>query len=155
MDPRLESFLLGKSLKRSLRYLGYSVILMVLFFGQLSLAGNFEMGKSSSLFMSPLRVTVVAIILAGIHTYRNDGILVSNAVAVIIINGYTLHGVISLNHPQPDYGLLTGVGAAIMYGVPIGMITATIAYVLRKIKEKAPPFRAGMNPTVDDTNHRR
>ena len=27
--------------------------------------------------------------------------------------------------------------------------------VLRKCEEKAPPFRAGMNPTVDDTPHRR
>jgi hypothetical protein len=26
---------------------------------------------------------------------------------------------------------------------------------LRKCEEKAPPFRAGMNPTVDDTIHRR
>jgi len=133
MDSRLESFLLGKSLKLSLRYLGYSVILMALFFGQLYLAGNLEMGNSSSLLMSPLGVTVSAIILAGIHTYRNDGILMGTAVAVIIMSGYTLYGVISLNHPQPDYGLLTGVGTAIMYGVPIGIITSTIAYVLRRL----------------------
>jgi len=26
---------------------------------------------------------------------------------------------------------------------------------LRKCKEKAPPFRAGMNPTMDYTNHAR
>ena len=133
MDSRLESFLLGKSLKLSLRYLGYSVILMALFFGQLYLAGNLEMGNSSSLLMSPLGVTVSAIILAGIHTYRNDGILMGTAVAVIIMSGYTLYGVISLNHPQPDYGLLTGVGTAVMYGVPIGIITSTIAYVLRRL----------------------
>ncbi len=132
MDSRLESFLLGKSVKLSLRYLGYSVILMALFFGQLYLAGISEMGSASSLFISPLGVTVLAIILAGVHTYRNDGILVSIAVAVIIMNGYGLYGVISLNHPQPDYGLLTGVGTAILYGVPIGIITSTIAYVLRR-----------------------
>jgi len=106
---------------------------MALFFGQLYLAGNLEMGNSSSLLMSPLGVTVSAIILAGIHTYRNDGILMGTAVAVIIMSGYTLYGVISLNHPQPDYGLLTGVGTAIMYGVPIGIITSTIAYVLRRL----------------------
>jgi|AntDeeMinimDraft_2_1070378.scaffolds.fasta_scaffold00004_41 hypothetical protein len=139
MDPRLVSFLLGKSLKLSLRYLGYSVILMALFFGQLYLAGNFEMGKSSILFMSPLGVTVLAIILAGIHTYRNDGILTSIAVAVIIMNGYTLYGVISLNNPQPDYRLLTSVGTAIMYGAPIGIITSTIAYVLRRFARSPSP----------------
>jgi len=83
---------------------------MALFFGQLYLAGNFEMGKSSILFMSPLGVTVLAIILAGIHTYRNDGILTSIAVAVIIMNGYTLYGVISLNNPQPDYRLFNQCG---------------------------------------------
>ncbi|MFD1570810.1 hypothetical protein [Halorubrum laminariae] len=132
MDPQLESFLLGKSLKRSLRYLGYSVILLALFFGQLYLAGNFDVGESSSLLMSPLGVAVSASILAGIHTYRNDGILVSIAAAVITIIGYTLYGVISLNHPQPDYGLLTGVGGAILYGVPIGITASTIAYVLRR-----------------------
>jgi len=139
MDPRLVSFLLGKSLKRSLRYLGYSVILMAVFFGQLSLAGNFEMGNSSSVFMSPIGVTVLAIILAGIHTYRNDGILVSIAVAVIILNGFALYSVISLNHPQPDYGLLTGVGTAIMYGAPIGIITSTIAYVVRRFVRSPSP----------------
>jgi len=132
MDSRLESFLLGKSVKLSLRYLGYSVILMALFFGQLYLTGDFEMGNPSSLLMSPLGVTVSAVILAGVHTYRNDGILVSIAVVVIIMSGYTLYGVISLTHPQPDYGLLTGVGTAILYGVPIGIITSTIAYVLRR-----------------------
>lgn len=105
---------------------------MTLLFGQLYLAGNFDMGKSSGLLMSPLGVTVLASILAGIHTYRNDGILVSIAVAIIIMNGYTLYGVISLNHPQPDYGLLTSVGTAIMYGTPIGIITSTIAYVLHR-----------------------
>lgn len=132
MDPKLESLLLGKSLKLSQRYLGYSVILMALFFGQLYLIGNFEIGVLSGLLMSPLGVTVSAIILAGIHTYRNDGILVSIAVAVIVISGFALYSVISLNHPQPDYGLLTGVGGAIMYGVPIGIITSTIAYVSRR-----------------------
>jgi hypothetical protein len=105
---------------------------MALFFGQLYLAGNFELGNSSSLLMGPLGVTVSAIILVGIHTYRNDGILVSIAVAVIIMGGYTLYGVLSLSHPQPDYGLLTGVGTAILYGAPIGIITSTIAYVLRR-----------------------
>jgi len=132
MDSRLESLLLGKSSNLSLRYLGYSVILMALFFGQLYLVGNSEMGNSSGLLMSPLGVTVSAIILAGIHTYRNDGILLSIAIAVIIMSGSTLYGVISLNHPQPDYGLLTGVGTAILYGVPIGVTTSTIAYVLRR-----------------------
>ncbi|CDK41117.1 putative membrane protein [Halorubrum sp. AJ67] len=67
MRPQLESLLLGKSLKRSLRYLGYSVILMGLFFGQLYLTGNFDVGTSSSLLMSPLGATVSASILAGIH----------------------------------------------------------------------------------------
>jgi len=132
MDSRLESFLLGKSVKLSLRYFGFLVILMALFFGQLYLTGDFEMGNPSSLLMSPLGVTVSAVILAGVHTYRNDGILVSIAVVVIIMSGYTLYGVISLTHPQPDYGLLTGVGTAILYGVPIGIITSTIAYVLRR-----------------------
>jgi hypothetical protein len=131
MDSRLESLLLGKSLNLSLRYLGYSVILMALFFGQLYLVGNSGMGNSFDLLMSPLGVTVSAIILAGIHTYRNNGILVSIAVAVIIMGGSTLYAVTALNHPQPDYGLLTGVGTAIMYGAPIGIITSTIAYVLR------------------------
>ena len=133
MDSRLESLLLGRSSNLSLRYLGYSVILMALFFGQLYLVGNSEMGNSSGLLMSPLGVTVSAIILAGIHTYRNDGILLSIAIAVIIMSGSTLYGVISLNHPQPDYGLLTGVGTAILYGVPIGVTTSTIAYVLRRL----------------------
>ncbi|WP_128906652.1 hypothetical protein [Halorubrum amylolyticum] len=139
MDSRLESFLLGKSLKLSLRYLGYSVILMALFFGQLYLAGNSEMGNASSLFMSPLGVTVLAIILAGIHTYRNNGILVSIAVAVIIVSGYSLYGVISLTHPQPDYGLLTGMGTAILYGVPIGVISSTVAYALRRFSPSQSP----------------
>ena len=133
MDSRLESLLLGRSSNLSLRYLGYSVILMALFFGQLYLVGNSEMGNSSGLLMSPLGVTVSAIILAGIHTYRNDGILLSIAIAVIIMSGSTLYAVISLNHPQPDYGLLTGVGTAILYGVPIGVTTSTIAYVLRRL----------------------
>ena len=126
MDSRLESFLLGKSLKRSLRYLEYSVIFMTLLFGQLYLVANFDVGESSSLLMSPLGVTVLASILAGIHTYRNDGILVSIAAAVIIVIGYTLYSVISLNHLQPDYGLLTGVGTAILYGVPIGITTSRL-----------------------------
>ncbi|WP_152421876.1 hypothetical protein [Halorubrum saccharovorum] len=132
MDSRLESFLLGKSLNLSLRYLGYSVILMALFFGQLYLVGNSGMGSSFGLLMSPLGVTVSAIILAGIHTYRNDGILVSAAVTVIVISGSTLYSVISLNHPQPDYGLLTGVGTAMLYGVPIGTISSTVAFALRR-----------------------
>jgi hypothetical protein len=127
MDSRLESLLLGKSLNLSLRYLGYSVILMALFFfGQLYLVGNFGMGNSF------LGVTVSAIILAGIHTYRNDGILVSIAVAVIVISGSVLYSVISLNHPQPDYGLLTGVGGAMLYGVPIGIVSSTVAFALRR-----------------------
>ena len=132
MDSRLESFLLGKSLNLSLRYLGYSVILMALFFGQLYLVGNSGMGNSFGLLMSPLGVTVSAIILAGIHTYRNDGILVSIAVAVIVISGSALYSVISLNHPQPDYGLLTGVGGAMLYGVPIGIVSSTVAFALRR-----------------------
>ena len=100
MDSRLESSLLGKSVKLSLRYLGYSVILMTLFFGQLYFTGNSGMANSSSLLMSPVGVTVSAIILAGIQTYRNDGILVSVAVAIIIMSGYTLYGVTSLSHPN-------------------------------------------------------
>ncbi len=139
MDSRLESFLLGKSLKLSLRYLGYSVILMTLFFGQLYLTGDFEMGNSSSLLMSPLGVTVSAVILAGIHTYRNDGILVGIAVAVIIMSGYTLYSVISFNQPQPDYGLLTGVGTAIVYGTPTGITTSAIVYVLRRFVPSLSP----------------
>jgi hypothetical protein len=132
MEPRVESFLLGKSSNRSLRYLGYSVVLMAVFFGQLYLAGSFEMGNSSRLFINPLGVAVSASILAEIHTYRNDGVLMSIAVAVIIVNGYALYGVLSLTHPQPDYGLLTGVGTAIMYGTPIGIVASTVAYVLRR-----------------------
>jgi len=139
MDSRLESFLLGKSLNLSLRYLGYSVILMALFFGQLYLVGNSEMGNSSGLLMSPLGVTVSAVILAGIHTYRNDGILVSVAVAVIVISGSTLYSVISLNHPQPDYGLLTGVGGAMLYGVPIGIVSSTVAFALRRFAPSQSP----------------
>ena len=139
MDSRLESFLLGKSLNLSLRYLGYSVILMALFFGQLYLTGNFEIGNSFGLLMSPLGVTVSAIILAGIHTYRNDGILLSIAVAVIIMSGYALYAVISLNHPQPDYGLLTGVGGAIMYGTPIGIVSSTVAFALRRFSPSQSP----------------
>jgi hypothetical protein len=132
MEPRVESFLLGKSSNRSLRYLGYSVVLMAVFFGQLYLAGSFGMGNSSRLFINPLGVAVSASILAGIHTYRNDGVLMSIAVAVIIVNGYALYGVLSLTHPQPDYGLLTGVGTAIMYGTPIGIVASTVAYVFRR-----------------------
>jgi hypothetical protein len=133
MDSRLESFLLGKSLSLSLRYLGYSIILMALFFGQLYLVGNSGMGNSF------LGVTVSAIILAGIHTYRNDGILVSIAVAVIVISGFALYSVISLNHPQPDYGLLTGVGTAILYGVPIGTVSSTVAFALRRFAPSQSP----------------
>ncbi|TKX42651.1 MULTISPECIES: hypothetical protein [unclassified Halorubrum] len=132
MDSRLESLLLGKSLNLSLRYLGYSVILMALFFGQLYLVGNSGMGNSFDLLMSPLGVTVSAIILAGVHTHRNDGILVSIAVAVIIMSGSTLYTVISLNHPQPHYGILTGVGSAILYGIPIGIVSSTVAFALRR-----------------------
>jgi len=132
MDSRVESFLLGRSLKRSLRYLGCSAILTALFFGQLYLAGNSDMGRSAGAFISPLGVTVAASILAGIHTYRNDGILVSIAAAVITMSGYALYSVISLADPQPDYGLLTGVGTAILYGAPIGGIASTTAYALRR-----------------------
>ena len=132
MDPRLESFLIGKSSKLSLRYLGYSVILMALFFGQLYLAGNSEVGNAFASSVTPLGVAVLAVVLAGIHAYRNDGMLVSIAVAVIIVSGSTLYAVTALNHPQPDYGLLTGVGTAILYGVPIGIISATVAYALRR-----------------------
>ncbi|MBP1901060.1 hypothetical protein J2744_000718 [Halorubrum trapanicum] len=139
MDSRLESLLLGKSLNLSLRYLGYSVVLMALFFGQLYLVGNSGMGNSFGLLMGPLGITVSAIILAGIHTYRNDGILVSIAVTVIIMSSFTLYGVISLNHPQPDYGLLTGVGTAIFYGLPIGIISATVAYALRRFLPRQSP----------------
>ena len=145
MAPQLESLLLGRSLKLSQRYLGYSVILMALFFGQLYLVGVFEMGALSGLLMSPLGVTVFAIILAGIHTYRNDGILVSIAIAAIILSGYALYAVISLNHPQPDYGLLTGVGTAIMYGAVIGIVTSTIAYVSRR-------FTPSISPAVSKEN---
>jgi hypothetical protein len=56
----------------------------------------------------------------------------SIAVAVIIVNGYALYGVLSLTHPQPDYGLLTGVGTAIMYGTPIGIVASTVGYVFRR-----------------------
>jgi hypothetical protein len=139
MDLRLESFLLGKSVNLSLRYLGYSVILMTLFFGQLYLVGNSEMGNSSGLLMSPLGVTVSAIILAGIHTYRNDGILLSISVAVIIMSGSTLYAVTALTHPQPDYGLLTGVGTAILYGVPIGAVSSTVAFALRRFSPTQSP----------------
>lgn len=139
MDSRLESFLLGKSLNLSLRYLGYSVILMALFFGQLYLVGNSEMGNSSGLLMSPLGVTVSAIILVGRHTYRNDGILLSIAVAVIIMSGYSLYGVTALTHPQPNYGVLTGVGTAILYGVPIGTVSSTVAFVLRRFPPTQSP----------------
>ena len=139
MDSRLESLLLGKSLNLSLRYLGYSVILMALFFGQLYLVGNSGIGNSFGLLMSPLGVTVSAIILAGIHTYRNDGILVSIAVAVIVISGSALYSVISLNHPQPDYGLLTGVGGAMLYGVPIGIVSSTVAFALRRFSPSQSP----------------
>ncbi|SDF27894.1 hypothetical protein SAMN04488067_10373 [Halorubrum xinjiangense] len=132
MDSRVVSFLLGESLKRSLRYLGYAVVLMALCFGQLYLAGNSEIGNSSSLSISPLGATVVATILAGIHTYRNDGLLMSIAVAAIIVSGYTLYSATALAHPQPDYGLLTGVGTAMLYGVPIGMISSAVAYALRR-----------------------
>ena len=139
MDSRLEPFLLGKSLYLSLRYLGYSVILMALFFGQLYLVGNSEIGNSSGLLMSPLGATVLAIILAGRHTYRNDGVLLSIAVAVIITSGYSMYGVATLTHPQPDYGLLTGVGTAILYGVPIGTVSSTVAFALRRFSPKQSP----------------
>ncbi|WP_424015710.1 hypothetical protein ACOZ35_07170 [Halorubrum xinjiangense] len=132
MGSRLESLLLGKSLKLSLRYLGYSVVLMALSFGQRYLAGNSEMGNTFGLFTSPLGVAVVAIVLAGIHTYRNDGILVSTAVAVITVSGYSLYAVTALNHPQPDYGLLTGAGTAIFYGLPMGILASTVAYAFRR-----------------------
>ena len=133
MDSRLESFLLGESFELSLRYLGYSVVLMTLFFGQLYLAGSFEMGNSSSLLMGPVGVAVSAVILAGVQADRNDGILVSVAGAVIIMSGYTLYGVVSLSHPQPDYGILAGVGTAVVYGTPIGITTSVIVYALRRV----------------------
>ena len=132
MDLRLEPFLTGRSSKLSLRYLGYSVILMALFFGQLYLAGNSEMGNAFTSLVTPPGVAVLAVVLAGVHTYRNDGILVSIAVAVVIVSGYSLYGAISLTHPRPDYGFLTGVGTAILYGVPVGIISATLAYALRR-----------------------
>ncbi|WP_147441181.1 hypothetical protein [Halorubrum sp. Atlit-26R] len=105
---------------------------MTLFFCQLYLVGNSGMGNSFDLLMSPFGVTISAIILGGIQAYRNAGILVSIAVAVIIMSGSTLYAVISLNHPQPDYGLLTGVGSAILYGVPIGIVSSTVAFALRR-----------------------
>ena len=124
MSQQLESFLLGKSLKRSLRYLGYAVVLMALSFGQLYLAGNLDTGGGSGLYTSPLGAAVLASVLAGVQTYRNDGILVSVAVAVVVTNGAALYSVTALTHPRPTYGLGTGVGTAIVYGTPIG-ITAS------------------------------
>jgi hypothetical protein len=139
MNPRLESLLLGKSSNLSLRYLEYAVVFMALFFGQRYLAGNFEIGNASGLFMSPLGAGVVAAILTGVHTYRNDGILVSVAVAVIVVSGSTLYAVTALAHPQPDYGLVTGVGTAMLYGVPIGILSATVAYALRRFAPSRSP----------------
>lgn len=46
--------------------------------------------------------------------------------------GYSLYGVSALPHPQPDYGLLTGVGKAILYGVPLGAVSSTVAFGLRR-----------------------
>ena len=37
----------------------------------------------------------------------------------------------------------------------IGFSVTYLLYRLRKCEEKAPPFRAGMNPTRPFTNHRR
>ena len=132
MGQQLESFLLGKSLTRSLRYFGYAVVLMALSFGQLYLAGNLDTGGVSGLYTSPLGATVLASVLAGVHTYRNDGILVGIAVAVVVTNGAALYSVISLVHPRPTYRLGTGVGTAIMYGMPIGITAFTIACVVRR-----------------------
>lgn len=53
--------------------------------------------------------------------------------------GYSLYGVSALPHPQPDYGLLIGVGTVIRYGVPVGAVSSTVAFGLRRFSPTQPP----------------
>ena len=53
--------------------------------------------------------------------------------------GYSLYGVSALPHPQPDYGLLTGVGTAVRYGVPVGAASCTVAFEVRRFSPTQPP----------------
>ncbi|WP_211194898.1 hypothetical protein [Halorhabdus amylolytica] len=54
-----------------------------------------------------------------------------------------------------DYALLVGDSPVVFVEAKPVRSTLTDDEIqqLRKVKEKAPPFRAGMNPTDDDTNH--
>ncbi len=133
MTSRLRVALVGHSWTESRRWLGTALALAVLgvVFGYF--------GADTSAFawlFNGYHLVVVAVALAALaaaNAYRNGGLLVSVALAVVPLFGFALSGNVMgfFNEPTPLEYVGLAAALALFYGVPIGVVGYLVGVVGR------------------------
>lgn len=84
----------------------------------------------------PLWVLALTMVgLPAVQAYQNDGILVSIALGLFVALGFYIPlTVFDLAYPSED--LLWGLGASLMYGVPVGVLGFAMGAGANRLRER-------------------
>lgn len=132
------SLLLGRNRTRTRRYLSGAV---GLFFGTLGVMGLAWLSSQQNVSIpinGALLLWTVALVAVGfpaVQAYQNDGLLVSIALGLAIpLAFYLVLTTFDLVYPSED--VLWGVGTALQFGVPAGVLGFLVGVASRRIHEQ-------------------
>lgn len=132
-----KSFLLGRSRTRTKRYLGMAFGLFVLTLGVMGLVWVLSQQNLSVPIDLLWLLWAAAFIIVGapaVQAYQNDGLLVSLALGLAIpLAFYLILTIFALVYPSED--VLWGLGAALQYGVPAGILGFVLGSGFRRFRE--------------------
>ena len=138
IGPDDRPLLFGRSRTRSRRYLAgaLGVFLATLgLMGLVGVVGSLGISIPISGFWLLWAVALVTVGLPAVQAYRNDGLLVSIVLGIpvplafyLVLTGFDLI--------YPNEGLLWGIGTALSFGAPAGLLGFVLGVGVRRVRER-------------------
>jgi hypothetical protein len=136
--PGGRPLLFGRSRARSRRFLAAGLGLFVGILGLMGLVGiltRIGLSVPVSGFWLLWTVAFVTVGLPAVQAYRNDGLLVSVVLGLPVpLAFYLVLTAFDLVYPSED--LLWGVGAALSFGVPAGLLGFAVGVGARRLRSR-------------------
>lgn len=127
---------LGQNRTRTKRYLGVAVSLFMTtigIIGFVSVLSQYNISVRLSGFWLAWTIVLISIGTPAIQAYQNDGLFVSIALGLAIpLAFYLVLTAFNLVYPSED--ILWGLGVALLYGVPAGILGFLLGAGLHRIR---------------------
>lgn len=133
-----QALLFGRDRARSRRYLGASLGLFVGTLGVMGLVwilGQIDLSVPVSGFWLVWSVAFVTVGIPAVQAYHNDGLLVCIALGLSLpLAFYLVLTTFDLVYPSED--LLWGLGTALLFGVPVGILGFVVDAGARRLRDR-------------------